>query len=307
MLILEDLGQPRSNFEILAGKQFLPYQILWEGDSISPDPQRLEILVTVKRSVDRELLGIFPKLRMVAVAFSGFDSVDLEACRSRGIAVFNVPAYATHSVVELALGLTLSLLREIPLSDQTLRSGEWSLRPGLELHGRTVGILGTGNTGLATARIFKALGCEILGLSRTEREEFTALGGTYLKDKKEFFASSDIISIHLALNQHTRGFVDREAFSAMRSTAFLINTARGPILDEAALVGALENHQIAGAGLDVFEREPIGEDNPLLRMKNVVLTPHIAFKTEEALLRRMQVTVSNIVAFLDGNPANRVD
>src|SRR5690606_38708673 len=108
MLILEDLGQPSSNFEILADKKCLPYQILWEGDSLSPDPERLESLVTVKSRVDGELLGKFPKLRMVAVAFSGFDSVDLEACRSRGIAVFNVPAYATHSVVELALGLTLS-------------------------------------------------------------------------------------------------------------------------------------------------------------------------------------------------------
>src|SRR5690606_16092592 len=112
---------------------------------------------------------------------------------------------------------------------------------------------------------------------------------------------------HLALNEHTKGFVDRAAFSAMRPTAFLLNTARGPIMDEAALIWALENREIAGAGLDVFEQESVAGDNPLLAMKNVVLTPHTAYKTEEALLRRMQVTLGNIGDYLNGVPTNRVD
>lgn len=307
MLVLDDLGLPHSSFEARAKAEALPFQILWDGGTLAPDPERVEILVTIKKRVDGKLLQGFPNLRMVAVAFTGFDSVDLEACRERGIAVYNVPTYATHSVVELVLGLTFALLRNIPLADQVVRQGEWALAPGQELHGRKVGILGTGRTGLATARIFKALGCELLGWSRRESDEFKALGGTYLRDREEFFAKADLVSLHLALNEDTRGFVDREAFAAMRPTAYLINTARGPILDEGALIWALQNGKIAGAGLDVFDSEPLGGDSPLLSMENVVLTPHIAYRTVAALQRRMWVTVGNIKAFLEDDPANRVD
>ena len=198
-------------------------------------------------------------------------------------------------------------MRDIGIGNTTIRNQGWALKPGIELHGKTVGILGTGEIGIATAKIFKALGCKIVGWSRSQKEEFEALGGKYIADKQEFFATADIISVHLPLNKQTSGLVGKKEFAAMKETAILINTARGPIVDEAELIAALEQNKIAGAGIDVYEQEPISHDNGLLQLHNVVLTPHVAFKTEEALIRRMEITVKNIADFKDGKEDNRVD
>src|SRR5690625_3023510 len=244
---------------------------------------------------------------MIAVAFTGYDSVDLEYCKTHNIAVYNVPAYATSSVTELVIGLVISLLREIPKSNEIIRSGKWKLKPGLELSGKTVGILGTGTIGINTAKIFKALGCSLIGWSRTEQEEFKDLGGEYISDKQAFFGEADIVSIHLPYNEATENIVGAAELKAMKKTGFLINTARGPIVDEPALIEALQNKEIAGAGLDVFVQEPIDPDNELLNLKNVVLTPHVAYKTEEALKRRAATTVDNIVDFSKGKKGNSVN
>ncbi len=167
--------------------------------------------------------------------------------------------------------------------------------------------MGTGEIGAATAKIFKAFGCEVIGWSRSENEAFKALGGTYIADKQAFFTTVDIVSVHLPLNKDTKGIIGQEELSAMKPTAIIINTARGAIINETDLITALEQKQIAGAGLDVFEKEPIDSNNKLLKMDNVVLTPHVAYKTEEALNRRMEVTVKNIADFGDGKKDNRVD
>ena len=167
--------------------------------------------------------------------------------------------------------------------------------------------MGTGEIGVATARIFKAFGCEVIGWSRSENEAFKALGGKYISDKQAFFATADIVSVHLPLNKHTKGIIGREELAAMKKTAVLVNTARGAIVNEAELIVALEQKEIAGAGLDVFEKEPIDTNNRLLKLDNVVLTPHVAYKTEEALNRRMEVTVKNIADFRNGKKDNRVD
>lgn len=297
---------PRSNFERLVENSGLEHELLWEEDSASLMPERVEILVTVTKKVDRRILDKYPALRIVTVAFTGYDSVDLDLCRERGIQVYNVPSYATHSVAELVLGLTISLLRDIPAADQGLRAGQWDSSPGLELHGRTVGILGTGRTGQAVAKIFKALGCNVIGWSRTENEGFKAMGGTYIRDKREFFATPDIVSVHLPLTEETRGFIGKEEFLAMKPTAYLVNTARGAIVREADLIEALESGSIAGAGLDVFEKEPMDRENRLAKLPQVTITPHIAFKTREALERRAETTVANMVNGIKGNSANRV-
>jgi len=283
----------------------IPHGLIW--DPGETDPEQVEYLVTVKEPLPSSGLERYPNLKMVAVAFTGYDSVDLDHCRNHNIAVYNVPAYSTNAVVELALGLTLSLLREIPLASDLVHSGGWDLRPGLELNGRTVGIVGTGTIGMAAARVFKAFGCGVIGWSRSQKAEFTAMGGSYVPELTQLFSQADIVSVHLPLNEGTRGIISAKELGAMKDTAFLVNTARGPLVDEKELIKILKGNKIAGAGLDVFHREPLEADSGLLALDNVVLTPHIAFKTEEAIARRVQVTLGNIKGFMDHNDENRVD
>ncbi len=305
ILIIEELGTPKAEFENSVKRSNLDYEIIWEESAATTN--KVEVLVMVKRKLGKEYLQQFPNLKMIAVAFTGYDAIDMDYCQQQGIAIYNVPAYSTNSVVELAIGLTLAVLREITIGNTIIRNDGWSLKPGIELFGKTVGIMGTGAIGIATANIFKAFGCEIIGWSRSENEAFKALGGRYIEDKQAFFAAADIVSVHLPLNKHTEGIVGKEELSAMKPTAILINTARGPIVNEADLIAALEQERIAGAGLDVFVKEPIESDNRLLKLDNVVLTPHVAYKTEEALIRRMEVTVKNIVDFGEDKKDNRVD
>lgn len=281
----------------------LDYDIVRE----ETDPVAVEVIINVKKRIDAAMIKRFPNLKMIAVAFTGFDSVDLDACRQMGIAVYNVPAYSTHSVAELALGMSIALLREIPRGNQQIRQNQWNMAPGKELYGKTIGILGTGKIGLASANLFKAFGCNLLGWSRTEKEEFKALGGKYVPELEELFAKADIISIHVPYNKDTEGLVGEPELKSMKKTAFLVNTARGAIVDEEALDKVLKHKEIAGAALDVFSIEPIPADHPFLALDNTILTPHIAFKTEEALERRAEVTLQNIADFLNGRTGNRVD
>lgn len=305
ILIIDELLTPKQDFENSVKKSNLDYEIIWDEKKSTPD--KVEVIVTVLRKLGKEYLTQFPNLKMIAVAFTGYDSVDMEYCREHKIAVYNVPKYSTNSVVELAIGLTIAVLREITYGNNIIRNGGWSFKPGIELFGKTVGIMGTGEIGVATANIFKAFGCEVIGWSRSENEEFKAIGGRYISDKQEFFAVADIVSIHLPLNKQTEGVITKKELSAMKKTSILVNTARGPIINEADLIAALEQKEIAGAGLDVFAQEPINSNNRLLKLNNVVLTPHVAYKTEEALNRRMEVTVNNISDFLQNKKTNRVD
>lgn len=305
ILIIDNLLTPQQDFENSMRKSNLKYEPIWEEKAATPD--KVEVIVTVLKKLGKEYLEQFPNLKMIAVAFTGYDSVDMEYCREHRIAVYNVPKYSTNSVVELTIGLTIAVLREITFGDQIIRNEGWSFKPGVELSGKTVGIVGTGEIGVATARIFKAFECELIGWSRSENEAFKALGGKYVSDKEALFAASDIVSLHLPLNKETKGIIAEKELSAMKKTAILVNTARGAIINEADLIEALQQKRIAGAGLDVFEEEPVNSNNKLLKLDNVVLTPHIAYKTEEALNRRMEVTVKNISDFLQNKKANRVD
>lgn len=305
ILIIDDLLTPKQDFEKSIKKSNLDYEIVWEKKVATPS--MVEVIVTVLKKLDKEYLEQFLNLKMIAVAFTGYDSVDMEYCREHDIAVYNVPKYSTNSVVELSIGLTIAVLREITQGNKIIRNEGWSLNPGTELFGKTVGIMGTGEIGVATAKVFKAFDCNLIGWSRSENDAFKALGGRYISDKLAFFATADIVSIHLPLNQHTAGIIAEKELSAMKKTSFLVNTARGAIINEADLIDALEQKKIAGAGLDVFAQEPIDKNNRLLKLDNVVLTPHVAYKTEEALNRRMEVTVKNISDFLHKKDSNRVD
>ena len=305
ILIIDDLLTHKQDFENSVKKSNLDYKIIWNEKEATLE--RVEIIVTVLEKLDKGYLQQFSHLKMIAVAFTGYDSVDMEYCKKNGIAVYNVPKYSTNSVVELTIGLTIAVLREITFGDELIRNEKWSFKPGVELSGKTVGIMGTGEIGIGAAKIFKEFGCEILGWSRSESKAFKAVGGKYISDKQTFFATSDVVSIHLPLNKETTGLITEKELSAMKDSSILVNTARGAIINESDLIAALEQNKIAGAGLDVFEQEPINHDNKLLKMQNVVLTPHMAYKTEEALNRRMEVTVKNISNFLHNIDTNRVD
>jgi D-3-phosphoglycerate dehydrogenase len=305
IVILEELSVPQETLQTLFSEQKLTHEIVWDEDKVE-DSAMVEVLVTVKTAVDESLLQKYPNVTCVAVAFTGYDCVDLEACSRSGIDVVNVPTYSTNSVSELVLGHAISLLRNIPQSDTTLRQGKWDVHPGKELAGKTVGILGTGAIGVQTARLFKAFGCQVVGWSRTQRPEFSEVG-TYIDDMHQFLSVADIVSIHVPLHADTKGLVAAQEFAAMKETAYIINTSRGPIIDELALITALKNREIAGAALDVFTTEPVSADNELLVLPNTILTPHIAYKTEEALERRAAITVDNIAKSLQGNPVHKVN
>jgi phosphoglycerate dehydrogenase-like enzyme len=302
ILILEDLGIPMDNFEKITSQSELAYDFVHD-DLISAN---IEGIITVKTTVDQQLIEKYPNLKFIAVAFTGYDCVDLDICKKKNISVFNVPAYSTNSVAELAVGLAISLLREIPKATNIVQSGKWNLNPGFELSGKKIGILGTGEIGTTTAKYFKTFGCEIIGWSRSEREEFKKYG-TYTNDLIELFSNADIVSIHLPLNEITKGMVGEKELSSMKSNAYIINAARGPIIDKNALYKVLNKEKIAGAAIDVFDQEPLETDNPFLQLSNIILTPHIAYKTVEALNRRAQITIDNIVHFAKGKPLNLVN
>jgi D-3-phosphoglycerate dehydrogenase len=244
---------------------------------------------------------------MVSVAFTGFDRVDLDLCRGRGIAVYNVPDYSTDSVAELTLGLALALCRNIPIADSQVRDGHWVMDgPGSELAGKKVGILGTGSIGLRVAELYAAFKCRIVGWSRTRREAFICLGGEYRDSVTDVCSGCDLLSVHLPLNSDTNGIIGSRELTVMPKHAYLINTARAAVVDSIALAEALKAKRIAGAAIDVFDTEPVSPHNPLLKLSTILLTPHIGYFTSEALVRRAEIAVSNIQRFLSGDSLNRV-
>ena len=313
VILIQTLGVPRELVqqrftEILPG-----HVIVWKGSELAGGKPLAELvggakyLITGSLPIDGKTIRNCA-LSMISISFTGYDHVDLAACREKGIAVYNTPGYSTDSVAELALGLALSLLRNIPKGDAHARQTEekfYAFPDGVELKGKTVGIVGTGATGMAAARLFAAFGCKVLGYNRVKKDEFDKLGGTYC-GLDDLLKNSDIVSLHLALNAETRHIMNAERIGRMKPSAFLINTARGGLIDEAALAQALNNGKLAGAGLDVFGSEPPSQDNPLLTAKNTVLTPHLGYKTHEALLRKLEVTFRNIADFETGIETNRV-
>jgi len=305
ILFLESLGVDRQVVQRLVADAGLPFTAVWGDRRQIENPDDVVAYVTVRDPIRDEMFDHFPNARVISVAFTGFDTIDLDACRQRGIAVYNVPHYSTDSVAELTIALTICLLRDIPRRDQRLRAGIWkSERWGTELAGKTVGIVGTGAIGLRAAELFKAFRCELLGWSRTERDAFADLGGMYVA-WDDLFSRSDVVSLHIPLSFETEHLVGGRELGLMKPGACLINTARGKLVDKAALVHVLGNGHIRAA-LDVFDQEPIPQDDPLFEPGNTLLTPHIAFKTDEALLRRAQMTVRNIKWFLEGSDENRI-
>jgi D-3-phosphoglycerate dehydrogenase len=308
VLFLQDLALPREACTRLLREAGVPHKPVWTGDQAF-DPKGVEILVTSHHHVDGALLARYPNLQMISCAFTGHDEVELEACGQRGVEVYYVPDYSTASVAELAVGLAIAVLRKVPQADRSARAGRWDEQGSLagnELRGRTVGIVGTGTIGQHAARLFAAFGCPLVGYSRTTREAFRALGGEYCDDLGGLLERADVVSLHVPDGLATRGLMGAGELKALGPEGILVNTSRGALVDPTALVAALEQRTIRGAGLDVFAEEPIPEGHPLARLDNVVLTPHLGFKTEEALRRLARAALLNVGRFLHRDGKNRL-
>ena len=263
-----------------------------------------DILMIANMPLSGEVIRACKNLKFIDVAFTGVDHVDLDAAKEMGIKVSNAAGYSTQAVAEIALCMMLSLLRNIPQVEQRCRQGQ--TKDGLvgcELRGKTVGIVGAGAIGCRTAELCHAFGCKVLGYKRhvTGKEpsfiEFVSLD--------ELLQQSDIVSLHCPINEESKHLINAQSIAKMKQGAYLINTARGPVVDSQALADALNSGYLAGAGIDVFEKEPpLSTDHPLLHSKNTIVTPHVAFASAESMVARAQIVFDNIQSYLDGNQKN---
>lgn len=281
---------------------------------VVPRAATAEIVLTNKTPVNRGHIQNLPGLKYLGVLATGFNIVDAAAARERHVPVANVPDYGTKSVAQMTLALLLELTQHAGHHAQTVREGRWNRsldfcywdHPLVELDGLTLGIVGFGRIGRAVAHLAAAFGMEILAFTPRPPETFVPEGMQFV-GLDELFARSDVVSLHCPLTPHNREFVDARRLGQMKRTAFLLNTSRGPLVDEAALAEALNAGRIAGAGLDVLSVEPPPASHPLLAARNCLVTPHIAWASQAARSRLMRVAVSNVRAFLAGQPVNVVN
>lgn len=284
----------------------------------------------ISSKLNRSVLEKLPKLKFIATRSTGFDHIDCDYCNREGIAVANVPAYGEHTVAEHVFALLLALSRHIPEAVHRTRQGNFTFHglEGFDLYGKTIGIIGTGHIGCCAAGIAKGFGMKVLAYDmRPQPDQAKALGFTYV-EFSTLLAESDVISLHVPGALHTRHLLSDKEFATMKSGVVIINTARGPVIDVKALLHALSTGKVRAAGLHVLPQEPlIGEEAELLRNlfaenhdlqtlaidhvlmhhKNVIVTPHSAFYTKEALEKILHMTVENIFAFLKGSPQNIVN
>ncbi len=310
--LLEPLGVPGELIEELAapvrarGHEFVSY------DAKTTDPEELkkraagcEAVIIANNPFPEDVVRACTDLKLLDVAFTGIDHVGLQACREKGVTVCNAANYSNQTVAELVLGMTVGLLRKMPEGNEAVRNGGTSagLR-GREIAGRTVGVIGTGRIGMIVVKMFLALGAKVIGCDQYPNQEAVGLGVEYVS-LEELMKRSDIVTLHTPNNASTRGLISREKLGLMKKTAIFINCARGPIVDNKALAEALNEGRIAGAGIDVYDMEPpIPADYPLLNAKNTILTPHVAFLSDESMIRRAHIVFDTLLSWLDGEPKN---
>lgn len=314
IVVLEPLGIPSDRFRSLVSSLEMQGHEVVQA-SLDEEEWRhpgrtfpkAEVVLLANHPFTEEAILSFPKLRFISIAFTGYDHVHLSSCEKRGIAVSNASGYATSSVAELVFGMAISLLRHLPECDRRVRQG--GTREGLlgnDLSEKVFGVVGVGAIGSRVAQIASCFGCRVLGFSRSKPENAQREDVAFVSIET-LLKESDIVSLHLPLNDETRGFLDRRRLSLMKKGALLINTARGGLVDSEALAEALREGRLAGAGIDVFEGEPpLPPDHPLLSVPNVLLSPHVGFATSEALDRRAAIAFENVRAWLSGEKKNRV-
>lgn len=273
-----------------------------------------QIVLTNKTLVSRSAIAGCPNLKFIAVLATGYNVVDTEAAKENGIVVSNVPSYGTASVAQYVFALLLEICHHVQRHSDTVMEGRWSARPDfcywdyplIELAGKTMGIVGFGKIGRSVAKIAVAFGMKVLAYDVNADTSVETAEVRYT-DLHTLFNESDVISLHCPLFPQTRNVINEEAISKMKDGVIVINTARGPLVDEKAMRNALERGKVGWFAADVVSSEPIGLDNPLLGAKNAFITPHIAWAPRAARKRLMDITVENVKAFIAGNPINAVN
>ena len=312
IVLLESLAIDDTQLETYAqplraqGHDFKAYLRTNDTAALIEEAKDADILMLANMPLPLEVIEHCPHLKYINIAFTGVDHVPVAAAKSRGILVSNASGYSTRAVSELTIGMILTLLRQIREGDERCRQG--MTKDGLtgyELFGKTVGIIGTGAIGMHTIKLCQAFGCNILAYNGFTPGK-SGEGITYLP-LYPLLEQSDVVILHCPLTDKSRNLIDKQALAHMKSSAILINTARGPVVDSQALADALNEGRVAGAGIDVFEMEPpVPSDHPLLSCKNILLSPHMAFSTAESMKLRAGIVFKNVNAFLSGSPENLV-
>lgn len=311
IVLLESLGIPAELLKSYAdkleakGHTFAAYEKNTDAQVQIDRAKDADVIMIANMPLKGEVIRACKNLKFINVAFTGVDHVDLAAAKEMGVKVSNASGYSTQSVAELALGMMLSLLRNVPQVEERCRAGK--TKDGLvgtELRGKTVGIVGAGAIGQNTGRLCKAFGCKVIAYNHRPKQ---AAEGTIdeFVDLDTLTRESDIISLNCPLNDSTRDMFDAGRIAMMKKTAILINVARGPVVDSRALADALNEGRIAGAGIDVFETEPpLDVNHPLLHTPNTIVTPHVAFASKESMALRAQIVFDSLDSFLAGKQVN---
>ena len=312
---------------VLDGYGLNPGDLSWSGwetlgelkvyDRTSPSEllersEGAEVLVTNKTLITAKDMALLPELKYIGVLATGYNVVDIDAAKARGIVVTNIPAYSTASVAQMVFAHVLNITQRVGYYADENTQGRWTNNADfcywdtnlVELDGKKMGIVGYGNIGKATARIALAFGMEVLAYTSKEQKDLPQ--GVKKVSLDELFAESDVISLHCPLTPDTKELVNANRLKTMKPSAILINTGRGPLINEQDLADALNEGRIAGAGLDVLSVEPSVADNPLLSAKNCFITPHIAWATKEARTRLMDIAINNLRSYQEGNIINNV-
>lgn len=314
---------------VLDGYTLNPGDLSWEGleklgdvtvydrtpaNQVVERAKDAEIIFTNKTPLGEDLLAQLPTLKFIGVLATGYNIINTDVAKQKGIVVCNVPGYGTTSVVQLTFALLLELTQHVKHHSDAVRDGKWAKSidwcfwdyPLIELAGKTIGIIGFGSIGEKVGDIATAFGMNIIGSKRHHSDQSQRANFRWA-EIPELLKESDVVSIHCPLTPETQGLINKENLALMKPSAFLLNTSRGPIVVDQDLADALNTGVIAGAGIDVLSKEPPAADNPLFTAKNCLITPHIAWATIEARGRLMNITVQNLAAFMDGKPVNVVN
>ncbi|MEG0292581.1 MAG: NAD(P)-dependent oxidoreductase [Anaerovoracaceae bacterium] len=273
-----------------------------DGETLIKRSEDADIVVLSNFKFGREVISKCNKLKMICVAFTGVDHVDMEFCKQQGITVCNCAGYSTVSVSDIVFAMAINLARNIVPCDKVCRvGGTKDGLVGFELEGKTFGIIGLGAIGSRVAKIANAFGCKVIAYNRSKKE----IDGVKMVSMEEVLKESDILSIHVPQNSETINLIGKRELEMMKETAILINTARGPIVNQEELADCLRSGGISGAGIDVFDIEPpLPKDHILFDVPNTVLTPHIAFASHQAFEKRADIVAMNLKAFIEGSPQN---
>lgn len=319
---------------VLDGYTLNPGDLSWEGferfgdltvydrtcydgsreDLVIERAREAEVVLTNKTILSRKVIESLPQLKYIGVLATGYNVVDIEAARERGIVVTNVPTYGTEAVAQMAIALLLEMCHHVGAHSESVKKGEWASNPDwcywkyplIELVGKTMGIIGYGRIGQATGRIAQALGMKVLAYDKYVNKDLESDTMRYV-ELDELLAQADVIALHCLLTEETEGIINKDTIAKMKDGVMIVNNSRGQLMVEEDLAAALNSGKVAGAALDVVSTEPIRMDNPLLKAKNCIITPHISWAPREARQRLMDIAVENLAQFLAGKPINVVN